>query len=256
MSISALLLVLIATLPIFLGLGTFRIIRGLAFSLKLSLKSLTLGVFISVASLMINSAIKSALDLSPLLAAVLFFAGFAVALIILAFSSELTKGMVEPMIPSHPNKLSTKFIVRLPELRQVAYALAIGLGVHNIGMGLGSGRDIIEATGLGFGLALAFAIHNGVLCLVIAEIFGDLELIDYLRLAFIIAIPMLTGIFAGALFLEGLEVFSYTLGAGGAIFVILHLASVLNWEKRSTIFFWTILGVMLMLYPSLMGGHM
>ena len=211
----AMLGVYVGVIPVFLGIGWLPFLRSLSARWYSFLLSLTVGllVFLGVDSL--EDAFENAERIpEPFQGIAVILAGFSLCLLGLYTVSQWMRRKGTAVAGSRPEMI-------------LAYTVAFGIGVHNLGEGLAiGGAYALGEASLGTLLVLGFTLHNlteGV-AIVAPVVRTDFRWSHLLWLGLIAGAPTIVGTLLGAFAYTAFwAVLFLAIGAGAVIQVIIEI---------------------------------
>jgi len=237
---SAALGVVAGVIPVYLGLIPLLFIRKIDMKWRSLLVSFAVGILVFLLVEVMHEAIELGEEVGEGVGQGLFVLGLSLGLLILVALETMRKRDKD----AHPQLF-------------LAYMVAMGIGLHNLGEGLAIGSSYAAGnTALSILLVVGFALHNG------TEGFGiaaplhseKIKLRDPLLMGFIAGFPTVVGAVVGAWrYSSDLGTLFFAVAAGAILYVIVELIPIAyTKEHKHTIFIGILLGIFIMYLTELL----
>ena len=211
----ALLGIYVGVIPVFLGIGWLPFLRALPQRWYFFLLSLTVGLLVFLGVDALEEALENAEHVpGPYQGVALILIGLSISLLGLYAVSGWLKQRAQKSSGSGPNLL-------------LAYTVAFGIGVHNLGEGLAiGGAYALGAVSMGTLLVLGFTLHNlteGV-AVIAPVVRSDFRWSHLIWLGLLAGAPTIAGTLLGAFAYTALwAVLFLAIGAGAVFQVVIEI---------------------------------
>lgn len=257
---AALLGVVASLIPVYIGIAPINAIRRSGASTKIILISIAVGILLFLFADVFNQAASLAESVTSLLGAALLLAGLITGLLGLTLYESIRargrrreKGYHVEVIEEEAEKRSAQSRISL------AYLIALGIGLHNLGEGLAIGSAYAAGQiSLSYLLIIGFALHNGTegFGIVAPLPKGSLRIRDPILMGFIAGAPAVLGSFMGAAFYSvEIAVLFFALAAGAILYVVVELTPIVyTKEHRHLVLVGITIGIIAMYLTDLLLG--
>jgi ZIP family zinc transporter len=247
-------------IPVYVGVAPVRAIRNSSASTKIILISVAVGILLFLFADVFNQAGKLAELVEGGLGAVLLLAGLITGLLGLTLYESIrargrrhAKGYHVEVIEEEAEKRTAQSRISL------AYLIALGIGLHNLGEGLAIGSAYAAGEiSLSYLLIIGFALHNGTegFGIVAPLPKGSLRIRDPFLMAFMAGAPAVLGSIIGAAFYSvETAVLFFALAAGAILYVVVELTPIVyTKEHRHLVLVGITIGIVAMYLTDLLLG--
>jgi len=262
---AALLGAVAGLVPVYAGLVPLTFVRGMREDWKALFLSLSIGILLFLMFDVTEEALEKSKDLGNYGHA-LYVGGFALGLLGLV-AYESARNRWRPARANHyghPVKggsVPNGATLQLTPALSLAYMIAMGIGLHNMGEGLAVGASYAAgAIGLSFLLVVGFFLHNmtegiGIVApLTKAQRGVRVGIGDPLALGFLAGFPTVIGAIIGAwAYSDALAIVFFSIAAGSLLYVITELIPLAyTKEHKHIIFIGILLGMLIMRFTGLL----
>ncbi len=257
---AAFLGVVASLIPVYIGIAPVNAIRRSGASTRIILISTAVGILLFLFADVFNQAASLAKSVTSVLGAALLLAGLITGLLGLTLYESIRargrkheKGYHVETIEEEAEKRSAQSRISL------AYLIALGIGLHNLGEGLAIGSAYAAGQiPLSYLLIIGFALHNGTegFGIVAPLPKGSLRIRDPILMGFVAGAPAVLGSVLGAAFYSTeIAVLFFALAAGAILYVVVELTPIVyTKEHRHLVLVGITLGIVAMYVTDLLLG--